>query len=217
MGFIQLLQNASITVFIFFSTLVSGVFGYFHSFQPQAFSPGQITATTTQVIGTIGSTLSATGPSNSPSFVYVNHWLLLEGDKSIGQYWAQEANIFYENRQISDQEQWFAVLENNSDIAKDTVHVFYRGQIVDNADATSFEPICISGGEFANICEYAKDKNHVFYIDGLGNARQMNVLPLADPVTFEIMEFPISCGSDCLYDARDNKYLFFYGQVVGQP
>ena len=69
----------------------------------------------------------------------------------------------------------FRVLENE-DFAKDSENVFFKGSIIENADAPTFETLGDDG--------YAKDKNRVFLFEFK--------IPFANPATFEVLEYPYS-------------------------
>ena len=82
----------------------------------------------------------STGYDNKGSAVYYKHW-----DESIGQ----------QKEKIEANPVTFKILKFDR-YAKDDKYVFYRGQIIEGADAATFESI----EEF-----YARDKNTGYYGD----------------------------------------------------
>ncbi len=60
--------------------------------------------------------------------------------------------------------------------AKDATHVFFYKLIIPGADPNTFIPLFDDG-----YVLYAKDKNHVYYDDGVDN---MSIVEGADPATF---------------------------------
>lgn len=82
--------------------------------------------------------------------------------------------------------------------AKDKNHVYFKGKIIQEADAENFQILDASWGHRTNRQHYAKDLQNV-YVRG-------KVLPKADPKTFK---FYTDLGF-----SHDDQYVFFENQIL---
>lgn len=150
-----------------------------------------------------------------PTKTKSNTWSMLTSRDTLGLYSDRGGTIYFNNNPLSDANaETFAVLINDSSYAKDSRHAYYNGHTISGVDAGTFEPQCISGGEFADICEYAKDKGNIFYEYGSGFNRTLYALDGVDYSTFRILSTQMSCGADCFIDAKDRYKSYFHGQIV---
>ncbi len=102
-----------------------------------------------------------------------------------------------------------------TNFSKDKKYVYSSslGEIIPGADPGSFSVV----NEF-----YAKDKSSVYSLaPGSQNDFQFVSIADSDPNTLTVVDPSIydaklteSCGTDCMYDARDKNHKYFRGQTV---
>jgi hypothetical protein len=87
--------------------------------------------------------------------------------------------------------------------AIDSRAVYSRGKVIPSADPFSYVLLTNS---------YAKDYGHVW--------SGTYLIPEANPATFEILDYESRCylkqNPNCPPDARDDKWSFLHGQVIGK-
>ena len=114
----------------------------------------------------------------------------LRGISSVG-YAVKEGKVFYKGIEIQAEAQTFKVLETET--AKDANRVFYRGKVIEAADAESFSL-------FTDVsASFSKDKNRVYY--------EGKVIDGADAKAFKPLVFENTDYRQFFID-NDNVFLF---------
>ena len=112
--------------------------------------------------------------------------------KVTGNGFAEDKNNKYYNGEITSIDKSHKVFGETPYLTDDN-HVYYKGEIINNADPKSFEifDAYLSGNGF-----YAKDRSHVYF--------ENNLISEADPSTFVIL------GSY----GKDKNFVFFKGKKI---
>lgn len=133
---------------------------------------------------------------------------LKKGIKNSGYSVVQNA-VYYDAVKIEAADaQSFYVFENDEirysfrGLAKDKQHVYYNGEIIEQADPQTLEFVRYPDGRIADA--YLKDKNVVFYY--------RKVLVDADPGTFEV--YNRICFDGDIYFARDKNTVWLSGEPL---
>ncbi len=158
-----------------------------------------------------------TGVTKDANNVYFENKIVLNADPATlevfgGMYMKDKNNVFTYSCFAEGRPQCISILKDadvktfvplSNFLAKDSSHVFYHEEIIKDADPNT---LVIASHEetskFKSGLIFLKDKEHVYYVQGLARAE---VLPNADPATFE----PLSW-----YYSKDAKNVYFFTDIV---
>ena len=141
---------------------------------------------------------------------------------SKSQYKKVNGQVFFYSYPLSGADPTtFEVISEELQLAKDKTYVFSENEVIKGADASTFILLADPWNNKTHYSTYAKDKNFVFFYNGISASRgaeEVHKIESVDPISFTVLltksVFPSIDWQAFLVYAKDSKHVYSEDSIV---